>query len=55
VRDVDLGWAARKRIRERRDERADLAAFRHCVDDFAAVRAQHAALIGHTDLREPLA
>ena len=55
MRDLDLRRVVREGIRERRDVRADFARRGDRADDVAAVRAQHAALIGHLDARDPLA
>jgi len=52
---VDFGRSVRERVGKRGDERAHLV--RRCdrVDDVAAVRAQHAPLVGHANSGDPFA
>src|SRR5438067_10473691 len=55
VLDLDLARAVGVGVRERRDERAHLARGGDGADNIAAVRAQHAALVGHLDAGDALA
>ena len=51
---ADLGGIAGETVGQRRDEGVDGAAAHDRVDHGAAVGAQHAALVGHLDVRRPL-
>jgi hypothetical protein len=55
VQHVDFDRMVRERVGKRRDVRADLAGGSDGVDDVATVGAQHAALVGHPDPRDPFA
>src|SRR5438477_9058747 len=55
VFDLDLARAVGVGVSERRDKCADLARGGDGADDVAAVRAQHAALVGHLDAGNALA
>ena len=55
VGDLDLGGAVRQRVRQRGNEGVDFRARGDVVGDRAAVRAEHAALVGHADVGDALA
>ncbi len=53
VEHIDFRRMVGERVGERRYERADLARGDDRIDDVAAVRTQHATLVGHPDPRDP--
>ncbi len=55
VADLDLDRIRRERVGQRGDEGIDLAAGIDGIDHAAVVGAQHAPLVGHPDMRDPLA